>query len=75
LGVVFGLLLLILGLYFILSKKDSIDGLSRKHKVDKNYDMGQNLIIEYTKKGFHKTYSLPKLFLFMVKVINKIFNI
>ena len=64
--------MVIISLYFILSKSDSLDGESRKHKIDKNYDMGQNLIAEYTRLGFHKTYNLPKLFFFMVKVTYQI---
>ena len=48
---------------------DSLQGYTRKHKLNSNYDIGQHLIVEYTRLGFHKSYGLFKLFFFMVKVI------
>jgi hypothetical protein len=58
-------------LFLLLSLTLTIDyyeGITRKFKLDKHYDLGQSLIIFYTKNGFYKSYNFFNLFIFMVKV-------
>jgi len=55
-------------LYLVVSFIDISESYTKKNKVKKYYDLGQNLIIDYTKLGFHKRLGLFKLFVYMVKV-------
>ncbi len=61
--------MIVLFLLFILTISiDYYEGITRKYKLDKYYDLGQSFIIFYTKNGFYKSYNFFKLFIYMVKV-------
>ena len=65
---IFNFQIQILLLYSLTLTIDYYEGITRKYKLDKYYDLGQSLIIFYTKNGFYKSYNLFNLFIFMVKV-------